>query len=88
MPRGHFEHVSVILASLSWDMAAIYLIRSCEADGHVEGQPEERTKEDLEQKLTCWEGIAGRGGCVRSLLYAWVLSSVYFHFSNESPAWI
>lgn len=44
MPRGHFEHVSVILASLPWDVAAIYLIQSCEADrldrGSVQGKDE------------------------------------------------
>lgn len=88
MPRGHFEHVSVILASLSWDVAAIYLIQSCEADRHVEGQSEEGTNEDLGRKLVCGKGTADRGGCMRSLLRAWVSSSVYFHLSNESPAWI
>lgn len=39
--------------SLSRDMAAIYLIQSCEADEHVEGQSEERIEEDLERKLAC-----------------------------------
>lgn len=86
MPRGHFEHVSVILASLSWDVAAIYLIQPCEADGHVEGQPEERMKEDLERKLACWGRIADRGGHVSSPLRTHVSSSAYFHLSNGSPA--
>lgn len=87
MPRGHFECVSVILASLSWDMAAIYLIQSCKADGHVEGQSEERLKEDLERKLVCWVGISDRSPCV---LAAACMGSV-FHvlpLKNESPAQI
>lgn len=33
MSEGLFEHVSAILASFSWDMAAIYLTMSCGADG-------------------------------------------------------
>lgn len=82
------KHVSVILASLSWDMAAIYLIQPCEADGHVEGQPEERMKEDLERNAACREGIADGGGRVRLPLRACVLSSASFHLSNESPAQI
>lgn len=86
VPRGHFEHVSAILASLSWDVAAISLIQSWETDRHVEGQSEGRMKEDVERKLQCWEGSADRGGCVCSLLRAWVLPSTSFHWSNESPA--
>lgn len=88
VPRGHFEHASAILASLSWDVAALSWVQSWESDRHVEGQCEGRMKEDLERKLLCWEGFADRGGRVCSLLHAWALSFTSFHWSNESPAWI
>lgn len=84
VPRGHFEHVSAISASLSWDVAALSLIQSWETDRPAEGECEGRMKEDLEQKLLCWEGIADRGGCVCS-------ASVFHELSTgvmKGPAWI
>lgn len=74
VPRGHSEHGSATLASLSWDVAALSLIQSWETDRHVEGQSEGRMEEDLERKLLCW-GVAEREGCVCSLLHAGVLPS-------------
>lgn len=65
-------------------MATLSLIQSWETDRHVEGQSEGRMKEDLERKLLCWEGFADRGGCACSLLHAWVLPSMGFHWNNES----
>lgn len=64
-------NTSVILASLSWDMAAIYLTLSCEAAGRVVGQWKERVKEELERKLAHWEGIPSNAHqCVCFIFHA------------------
>lgn len=70
MSEGLFEHVSAILASFLWDMAAIYLTLSCGAAGRVAGQWQERVKEELEWKLVHWEIPSSAHQCVHFIFHA------------------